>query len=34
MGGSNPAVCKVANYITEGNNEDGVANALEKFCLL
>lgn len=29
---STPIVSKVADYITEGNNEDGVAKALEKFC--
>lgn len=32
MKGSTPIVSKVADYITEGNNEDGVAKALEKFC--
>lgn len=32
MKGSNPIVSEVANYVTEGNNEDGVAKALEKFC--
>ncbi len=33
MGGSTPIVCEVADYITETNNDDGVANALERFCL-
>lgn len=33
MEGSTPIVTGVANYITKGNNEDGVAKALEKFCL-
>lgn len=32
MKGSTPIVSKVADYITEENNEDGVAKALEKFC--
>ena len=32
MKGSTPIVSEVADYITEGNNEDGVAKALEKFC--
>lgn len=32
MKGSNPIVSEVANYVTEGNNEDGVAKALEIFC--
>ena len=32
MKGSTPIVLDVANYITDTNNEDGVANALEKFC--
>ena len=27
-----PAIIEVADYVTEGNNEDGVAKALEKFC--
>ena len=27
-----PAVIEIADYVTEGNNEDGVAKALEKFC--
>lgn len=31
MKGSTPIVLDVANYITDTNNEDGVANALEKF---
>lgn len=30
MGGSTPKVTEVANYITEDNNHEGVANALEK----
>ena len=33
MEGSTPVVCQVAGYITKTNNDDGVANALEKFCL-
>lgn len=32
MKGSTPIVLDIANYITDTNNEDGVANALEKFC--
>ena len=32
MGKSTPIVASVADYITNTNNEDGVANALEKFC--
>lgn len=32
MKGSTPVVCDVAKYITDSNNEDGVATALEKFC--
>ena len=31
MQGSTPEVVNVADYITQGNNEEGVANALEKF---
>ena len=31
MEGSTPNVIKVADYITNGNNEEGVANALKKF---
>lgn len=27
-----PNIIKIADYVTEGNNEDGVAKALEKFC--
>ena len=27
-----PAVIEIADYVTEGNNEDGAAKALEKFC--
>ena len=33
MKGSTPVVCEIADYITESNNDDGVAIALEKFCL-
>lgn len=32
MKGSTPSVTIVADYITDSNNEEGVANALEKFC--
>lgn len=32
MQGSTPLVTEVANYITDTNNNDGVAKALEKFC--
>ena len=32
MQGSTPIVTEVANYITDTNNNDGVAKALEKFC--
>ena len=33
MGHSNDEVKKVADYITENNNEDGVAKAIEKYVL-
>ena len=33
MAGSTPKVTEVADYITLGNNEDGVAQALEKYCI-
>ena len=33
MAGSTPKVTEVADYITLGNNEDGVAQALEKYCM-
>jgi len=32
MKGSTPSVTNVADYITDSNNEEGVAKALEKFC--
>lgn len=32
MAGSTPEVSNIADYITTSNKEDGVANALEKFC--
>lgn len=32
MGGSTPEVTKIADYITDSNQEEGVAKALEKFC--
>ena len=33
MGQSTPHVLEVANYITKTNNEEGVAEAIQKFCL-
>lgn len=33
MKGSAPKVIENANYVTQGNNEEGVANALEKYIL-
>lgn len=33
MKGSTPVVTEIADYITDSNNEEGVAKALEKFCL-
>ena len=30
MGGCNPKVINIADYVTEGNNNEGVAKALEK----
>lgn len=33
MGGSTPQITQVADYVTDTNQEDGVAKALEKFCL-
>lgn len=33
MEGSTPVVTEVANYITSDNNNEGVAKALEKFCI-
>lgn len=32
MKGSTPIVTEIADYITDGNNEEGVAKALEKYC--
>ena len=32
MKGSTPCVTEVADYITDTNNDDGVAKAIEKFC--
>ena len=32
MGQSTPIIKQIANYITEDNNNEGVANALKKFC--
>ena len=32
MQGSTPVVTDIADYITDSNNEDGVAKALKKFC--
>ena len=31
MKGCTPEIAQIANYITEGNNEEGVANAIKKF---
>ena len=33
MQGSTPIVTQIADYVTDSNNNDGVAKALEKFCL-
>ncbi len=33
MDGSTPAISEIANYITEGNNENGVGKAIEKYVL-
>ena len=33
MQGSTPIVTEIADYVTDSNNNDGVAKALEKFCL-
>ena len=33
MKGSTPVVVDIAEYITDTNNNEGVAKALEKFCL-
>ena len=32
MKGSTPIIENEANYITDSNNEEGVANAIKKFC--
>lgn len=32
MGNARPALKEIADYITKGNDEDGVAEAIEKFC--
>jgi hypothetical protein len=32
MKGSTPKITEIANYITDTNNNDGVAKAIEKFC--
>ena len=34
MKGSTPYVTEVAKYITDTNNDEGVAKAIEKFCLV
>lgn len=31
MGGSTPIITEIADYVTEKNNNEGVAKALEKF---
>lgn len=31
MGQSTPAIKQIANYITQSNDEDGVAKTIEKF---
>ena len=31
MGKSNPKVTEIADYVTEDNNNEGVAKAIEKF---
>ena len=33
MGGSTPVVTEISDFVTKTNNEDGVAFALEKYCL-
>ncbi|MEI3435750.1 MAG: HAD hydrolase family protein [Clostridia bacterium] len=33
MGESNPRIKKIADYVTDDNNNEGVKKALEKFCL-
>lgn len=33
MRGSTPEIIDIANYVTEDNNNDGVASALEKYVL-
>ena len=33
MGQITPKIKEIADYITDDNNNDGVKNALEKFCL-
>ena len=33
MGQSTPLVRDIANFVTDDNNNDGVARALEKYCL-
>lgn len=33
MNGSTPSIIQVADYVTESNNNEGVANALQKFIL-
>ena len=32
MGQSTPVIKKIADYITESNEEEGVKKAIEKFC--
>lgn len=32
MGHSTPVITEIADDITTGNNEEGVAKALEKYC--
>lgn len=32
IGGSTPEVIEISNYVTDSNNDEGVAKALEKFC--
>ena len=33
MGGSTPVVTEIADFVTNSNNDEGVANCLKKFCL-
>lgn len=34
MGESNPKIKEIADYVTEDNDNDGVKNAIQRYCIL